>query len=229
MGYAGAFPHLVSLLHVCHGWVHCFLLRMWIYVWLLSRIFSNWEIGFMVFGSKIWNPYMLQERGPLPGPKSELLSDTRKWIVRGDNTSWQSKRLYWKGAPGWRAVRRGNPGELLCHVACSHSNGFSFQVVSDQSSCLAYGCSDSGPSWWHEPLSPKVDSRRLVGYIMGWRLLPPFGPSQFFQLVFSTSTMFLFQTSCCKTTHASSDHCAWPRWAVSVNSSLTYRQAFMGE
>lgn len=176
---------------------------------------------------------MLQERGPLPGPKSELLSDTRKWIVQGDNTNWQSKILYWEGAPGRRAVRQENPGEPLCHVACSHSNRFSFRVVSDQSSCLAYGCSDSGPSWWHEPLSPKVDSRekdsrRLVGYIMGWRLLPPFGHSQFFQLVFSTSTMFLVWTSCCKTTHASSDHCAWPRWAVSVNSSLTYREVLMG-
>ena len=45
---------------------------------------------------------LLQEGGPLPGPETGLLSNTRKWIVRGD-TCWQSKRFYWERAPGWRA------------------------------------------------------------------------------------------------------------------------------
>ena len=40
-----------------------------------------------------------------------------------------------------------------------------------------------GPSWWHAHLSAKMDSSlsvsgRLAGHIMGWNLLPPFGPSR---------------------------------------------------
>ena len=64
---------------------------------------------------------MLQKGGPLPGPETGLLSNTQKWIVRGD-MCWQCKRFYWEGAPRWRAVGWGNPGEQLCHVA--HSLGF---------------------------------------------------------------------------------------------------------
>ena len=49
------FPHLVSLLHVFQGGVHCFLLRiqMCISMWLFTVIVSNWEIGFMVFGRRV--------------------------------------------------------------------------------------------------------------------------------------------------------------------------------
>ena len=54
--------------------------------------------------------HLLQEGGPLPGPKTGLLSNTRKWIVWGD-TCWQSKRLYWERAPRLRAVGWGNPGK----------------------------------------------------------------------------------------------------------------------
>ena len=50
--------------------------------------------------------HLLQEGGPLPGPETGLLSNTRKWIVQGD-TYWQSKRFYWERAPGWRAVGKG--------------------------------------------------------------------------------------------------------------------------
>ena len=80
------------------------------------------------------------------------------------------------------------------------------------------------PSWWRAHLSAKLDSSeedsgRLVGHIIGWRLLPPFGPSRILllNLVFGGSTVFLIGTSCCKITRAS----ARPRWAISVNGSLT--------
>ena len=45
-------------------------------------------------------------------------------------------------------------------------------------------------------------------------------PLEFFWLVFKDSTKFLIGTSCCELTQASGYHCAWPRWAVSVNGSL---------
>ena len=43
--------------------------------------------------------------------------------------------------------------------------------------------SDLGPSWWCVHLSAKMKSSvwvsgRLAGHIMGWCLLPPFGPSR---------------------------------------------------
>ena len=149
------------------------------------------------------------------------------------HTYWQSKRLYWEGAPGWRAAGQVDPGELLCQVARSHKNGVSFWGVSGQSPCLAHIWSDSGPCWWRAHLSAKVDcsardSGRLVGYTMGWRLLSPLGPSQFSQLAVGGSTMFLVGTSCCETAHASSYYCAWPRRAVSVSGSLIYRYVSMG-
>ena len=49
---------------------------------------------------------LLQEGGPLPGPKTGLLSNTRKWIVRGD-TCWLSKRFYWEGHPGGEQEGKG--------------------------------------------------------------------------------------------------------------------------
>ena len=48
---------------------------------------------------------------------------------------------------------------------------------------------------------------------MGWRLLPPFGPSRILP--------FSFRTSCCETTHASGYYHSWPRRVVLVSGSLT--------
>ena len=64
-------------------------------------------------------------------------------------------------------------------------------------------------------------------HIMGGSLLPLFAPPKFSHLVFGGSAMFLIGTSCCETTHASGYHRAWPRWVVfvSVNGSLTFPQA----
>ena len=42
---------------------------------------------------------VLQEGGPLPGPKTGLLSNTGKWIVRGD-TSDKARGFIGKGHPG---------------------------------------------------------------------------------------------------------------------------------
>ena len=66
-----------------------------------------------------------------------------------------------------------------------------------------------GPSWWCAHLSAKMDSSvsvsgRLAGHIMGWHLLPPFGPSRILPVSFGDSAMFLIGTSYCEKTHASS-------------------------
>ena len=76
-----------------------------------------------------------RKEDPAQGPKSGLLSNTWERIVRGD-MCWQSKRFYWERAPGQRAGGEGNPGELLCLVACSrgfYGDGNSFRAVFGQS------------------------------------------------------------------------------------------------
>ena len=43
---------------------------------------------------------LLQEGGPLPGPKTELLSNTQKWIVWGDTCADKARYFIGKGHPG---------------------------------------------------------------------------------------------------------------------------------
>ena len=63
-------------------------------------------------------------QGPKPGSCLTLGNELSKEIHM-----LTSKRLYWEGAPGWRAGGKGNPGELLSHVVCSlgfYGDGVSF-------------------------------------------------------------------------------------------------------
>ena len=43
---------------------------------------------------------MLQEGGPLPGPKTGLFSNTQKWIVQGDTCTDKARDFTGKGHPG---------------------------------------------------------------------------------------------------------------------------------
>ena len=43
---------------------------------------------------------LLQEGGPLPGPKTGLLSNTQKWIVQGDTCADKAKDFIGKGHQG---------------------------------------------------------------------------------------------------------------------------------
>ena len=43
---------------------------------------------------------LLQEGGPLPEPETGLLSNTRKWIVRGDACADKARDFIGKGRPG---------------------------------------------------------------------------------------------------------------------------------
>ena len=44
--------------------------------------------------------HLLQEGGPLPGPETGLLSNTRKWIVQGDTCADKAREFIGKGHPG---------------------------------------------------------------------------------------------------------------------------------
>ena len=111
--------------------------------------------------------HLLQEGEPLPGPKSELLSNTRKWIIQGDKRADKAGDVIGKGCPGREQEGKGNPGGLLCHWAHSlefYGDGISFWVVSGQSlwlqvlpggTCIAQPKTDSN----------EEDSGRLVGHM----------------------------------------------------------------
>ena len=123
---------------------------------------------------------LLLEGKPFPRPKSGLLSDTGKWIVRGD-THTDKARFFWEGVPERRSAGKGNPGKLLCNMTRGlrfYGNGVCFWVFF-WPIILPYLV------WLRVPpgsihISAKMDFRlkvlgRLEGHIMGWYLLldPP--------------------------------------------------------
>ena len=129
-------------------------------------------------------------------------------------TCWQGKRFYWKGAPRRRAGGWGNPGELLCHMACSlgfYGDGISFWVVFRQSFWLRVlpgGARLVQPRWMPE--------RRILGggWTHGVTFWPFLNSPCWWWLI---SSVFLTRTSCLKTAHANGYYDAWPGWAVSVS------------
>ena len=65
--------------------------------WLTGYTFLSCEIGMV----------MLQEGGPLPGPKTGLLSNTQKWIVQGDRCADKARDFIGKGPPGGEQEGKG--------------------------------------------------------------------------------------------------------------------------
>ena len=56
---------------------------------------------------------MLQEAEPLPGPKSGLLSNTRKWIVQWDTRTDKARDFFGK-VPRWSGEGDGTPLQYPC-------------------------------------------------------------------------------------------------------------------
>ena len=69
--------------------------------------------------------------------------------------------------------------------------------------------------------SPQCFRVSFTRHTMGWRVLPPFGPSRILLVSFLWQHRGLYQDLLCETTQARGYHRAWPRQAVSVNGSLT--------
>ena len=59
---------------------------------------------------------LLQEGGPPPGPKTGLLSNTRKWIVRGDTCADKARDFIGKGHLGGEQEGKGTQENFLPHV-----------------------------------------------------------------------------------------------------------------
>ena len=114
----------------------------------------------------------------------------------------------------------------MAHSLRFYGDGVSFQVVSGQASCLAHRLTQ-GPSWWHTP-SLSQDGSQREGFWEAGRLCPLLAPPKSSRLVFTSSTMFFFRTSCCETPQARGYHRAWPRQVVLVKGSLTTREPTLG-
>ena len=132
---------------------------------------------------------MLQEGGPLPGPKTGLLSSTRKWIVWGDICADKARDFIGKGHPG--GEQEGKGIQENCSAAwlavlgfmviglvsgwflANHSNSESFLVA--HASLSQDGCSREG--FWEvnrHSVSPFDLSRTLP---VGGGLLVPYSLS----------------------------------------------------
>ena len=154
---------------------------------------------------------VLQERGPIPGPKTGLLSNTWKWIVWGDTCADKARDFTGKGHPGREQEGQGAQEDSSAGGLQFYGDGISFQVVISQSFWLRVlpgGAPLVQPRWMPE--------RRILGggQTGGVSFRPFQNSSSWWWLI---SSMFLTRTSCHKTTHANGYYGVWPGWVVSIS------------
>ena len=65
---------------------------------------------------------LLQEGGHFPGPKTGLLSNTWKWIVRGDTYADKARDFFGKGHPGGEQEGKGT--QESCSATVAQVSGF---------------------------------------------------------------------------------------------------------
>ena len=156
---------------------------------------------------------MLQERGPLSGPKSGLLSNTKKWIVRGDTCADKARDFIGKGRPG--GEQEGEGTQENCSAEWLTLLGFivmglvsRWSLANHSNSVFPGGARIAQPRWM---LARGIfGSGRTCG-VSFW----PFpNSSSWWWLI---SSVFLIRISCHKTTHANGYYGAWPGWVVSIS------------
>ena len=164
---------------------------------------------------------MLQEGGPLPGPESGLLSNTRKRIVRGDTRADKARDFIGKGRLDWEQEGKGT--QENCSAMWLTVLGFTVMGLVSGLSLANHADSGSLPVA-HTSLRQDEFQRggfwevgRTYGLASPFISFWPFpNSSGWWWLV---SSVFLTRISCCKITHADGYCAAWPGWAVSVSVS----------
>ena len=96
---------------------------------------------------KTFTVVLLQEEGPLPGPKTGLLSNTQNWIVQGD-TCWQSKSFYWEKASGQGREQEGKGTQENCSVTWLAVSGFIVMGLVSRLSLANHSDSESDSCKW---------------------------------------------------------------------------------
>ena len=160
-----------------------------------------------------WNLLgVLQEGGPLPGPETGLLSNTRKQIVWGDICADKARDFIGKGHSGGEQEVKGTQE----NGSATWLAVLGFMVMALVSGLSLANQLTQSPSWWCMPCSAKMDAREEDSgrWSDMWCLLLTF--PELFRLVVAYSVI-LTRTSCRKTTHANGYSGAWPGWAVSVS------------
>ena len=149
---------------------------------------------------------LLQERGPLPGSETGLLSNTQKWIVWGDTSADKARDFIGKGHLGGEQQAKGtqeNSSVTWLVVSSFMVMGLvsRFSLANHSNSrVLAGGACLVQPRW--------MPDRRILGggQTCGVSFWPFPNSSSWWRLI---SSMFLTRTSCCKITHANSYYSAW--------------------
>ena len=168
---------------------------------------------------------MLQEREPLPRPEVGSCLTLRNELSEETHVL-TKQEIMGKGHPGREQQGRGT--QENCSATWLTVSGFMVMGLVSGLSLAShltwpiFGLTQ-GPCWWLVHLSAKMDFGVRVSGRLAISSLLFLAPPEFSQLLFGGNTMFSIGTSCCETTQASGYHRAWPRWVVSVNSSLTER------
>ena len=111
---------------------------------------------------------LLQERGPIPGPKNGLLSNTWKWIIQGDTCVDKAREFIGKWSSGREQECKGTQED------CSAVSGF---MVMELVPGLSLASPCDWPSWWH--YSAGMDSRVEDSWTLVGHVVSPFDLSQF--------------------------------------------------
>jgi len=160
-----------------------------------------------------WTVVLLKERGPLTGPETGFLSNTWKWIVRGDTCADKARDFIGKGHLGGEQEGKGT--QENCSAAWLPVSGFMVMgLVSGWS--LANHSNSESFLVAHALLSQWMLARGILGSgqtcsVSFWPFL---NSSSWWWLI---SSVFLIRISCHKTTHANGYYGAWPGWAVSIS------------
>ena len=148
--------------------------------------------------------YLLREGGLLPGPKSGLLSNTRKWTVQGDTCADKARDFIGKRRLGGKQQGKGTQENrsamwpaISGFMVIGLASGLSLANHSDSGSLLVACTSLSQDGFQQEGFWEVGRTYGLLSPLSFWPFL---NSSGWWCLV---SSEFLTRTSCCKITHGS--------------------------
>ena len=160
-----------DILHLCKMFLHlislrgfflyqCVCIHFLILNSAISLLMAIYAVSNFLLSPKV---LLLQEGGPPPGLKSGLLSNTRKWIVRGDARADKARDFIGKGCPG--GEQEGKRTQDNCCATWVAVSGF---VVMGLVSRLSLA--NQGPSRWRRHCSAKMNASK-EGRVPYWDLL----------------------------------------------------------
>ena len=158
---------------------------------------------------------VLQEGGPLLGTETRLLSNTQKWIVKGDTSADKARDFIGKMCPGREQVRGTQEN---CSATWLAVSGFMVLGLVSRLSLANHSDSRVLPGAACLVQSIWMPVRRILGG--GLTCGVSFWPFPNFPGWWFISSFFLTRNNVwppVKTTQTNGYYGAWPGWAVSVH------------